>query len=332
MITPRVPDGSPHLPPDQPDQAAFDWERRVAHVLVVVPQRLRRPIAWLARPIARLARHWVGRFLARTVAELVRVQIFDRSMTLAAQAFTSLFPVLIMLAAVLGAERRDRLADLAHLPPTSRSVIDDALAHGGISAFGVVSSVVVLMSSTGLARALARAYAAVWAVRRPSRGPRAVWRWLTAVLVIAAFAVGTRLLSWLTASLPLPYLSSVVLLFLTDCAVGVFVPWLLLGGAVPARALIPGGAFFGLVMLAVRPVGSIYLPLALQSSAERYGTIGVAFTYIGWLYVVAFCLLLAATAGHVVGRDEGALGRLIRGARRAPHGDDSQPTSFMRPG
>jgi len=85
-------------------------------------------------------------------------------------------------------------------------------------------------------------------------------------------------------------------------------------------------------MLAVRPVGSIYLPLALQSSAERYGTIGVAFTYIGWLYVVAFCLLLAATAGHVVGRDEGALGRLIRGARRAPHGDDSQPTSFMRPG
>ena len=102
-------------------------------------------------------------------------------------------------------------------------------------------------------------------------------------------------------------------------------PWLLLGGAVPARALIPGSALFGLVMLAVRPVGSVYLPLALQSSAERYGTIGVAFTYIGWLYVVAFCLLLTAMIGHVVAHDEGTLGQLIRGARRVPPGTESQP-------
>jgi membrane protein len=110
-----------------------------------------------------------------------------------------------------------------------------------------------------------------------------------------------------------------------DCAVGALVPWLLLGGAVPARALIPGSALFGLVMLAVRPVGSVYLPLALQSSAERYGTIGVALTYIGWLYVVAFCLLLTAMIGHVVAHDEGTLGQLIRGARRVPPGTESQP-------
>jgi membrane protein len=51
----------------------------------------------------------------------------------------------------------------------------------------------------------------------------------------------------------------------------------------------------------------------LQSSADRYGTIGVAFTYIGWLYVLAFCLLMTAILGQVVAQDEGALGRLIRG-------------------
>lgn len=318
MIGPRAPDGSPLVAADPPDPANAEWERRVEHILVAVPQRLRPPIGWLAR-------NWVGRLLGRTAAELVRVQIFDRSMTLAAQAFTSIFPVVILLAAVAGRGQSDRLADLAHLPAASRSVLDDALDQGGIGAFGVVGALVVLLSATGLARALARSYATVWSVPRTPAGPRATWRWLATVLIIAAFVVCTRLLGWLTAQLPLPHLSSAVLSLLLDCTVGALVPWLLLGGAVPARALVPGSALFGLVMLVVRPIGSVYLPLALQSSAERYGTIGVAFTYIGWLYVVAFCLLLTAMIGHVVAQDEGMLGRLIRGKRRVSPGSDSQP-------
>jgi len=262
-------------------------------------QRLRPAADWLARQRA-------GRLPMRFATALVRVQIFDRSMTLAAQAFTSVFPVLIMLAAFLGQGLSAQVAELAHLPEASRQVLDEALSHGGLSAFGVVGSLVVLLSSTGLARALARAYAAVWAVGHTPAGPRAAWRWLATVLTLAASAVGTRLLTWLTADLPLPRASSAMLLLVADSAVAVLVPWLLLGGAVPARLLAPGGIIFGLVMLVVRPVGSIYLPRALQSSAHRYGTIGVAFTYISWLYVIAFCLLLAAVAGQVVVQERGA--------------------------
>jgi membrane protein len=145
-------------------------------------------------------------------------------------------------------------------------------------------------------------------------GPRASWRWLATVLTLAAFAVASRLLSGFTDRLPLSHLSSAILLGVADCGVAVLLPWLLLGGAVPARTLTASGVIFALVMLVVRPVGSVYLPRALQSSADRYGTIGVAFTYIGWLYVLAFCLLLAAVLGQVVAQDEGALGRVIRGA------------------
>jgi membrane protein len=298
--------------PAPPDPQHGEWEARVAHVLVAVPRRLRPSLAWLAR-------RWVGRLLARTAAGLVRVQIFDRSMTLAAQAFTSIFPVLILLAAVLGRGGSTHLADVADLPATSRYVLDNALSHTGLSAFGVLGSLVVLLSSTGLARALARAYAAVWTVGgQTPAGPRAAWRWLATVLTLAGFAVGTRLLGWLTAELPLPHLSSAFLLLLADCAVAVLVPWLLLGGAVPTRMLAAGGVAFGAVMLALRPAGSVYLPRALQTSADRYGTIGVAFTYIGWLYIVAFGLLLAAVVGHVVAQDEGAFGRLVRGPSGAP--------------
>ncbi|MEV4637572.1 YhjD/YihY/BrkB family envelope integrity protein [Actinoplanes sp. NPDC049548] len=267
-----------------------------------MPHRLRPPLAWPAHP-------WVR----RATAGLIRVQIFDRSMTLAAQAFTSLFPLLILFGVLLGPEEGGRLADLAGIPAISRTVLAESLGHGGVSTFGVVGSLAVLVASTGLARALARAYAAVWAVPRTPSGPRASWRWFVAVLTLAGFAIVSRLLGWATGTLPHPHLSAAALLVLLDCGVAVLLPWLLLGGAVPARRLVAGGIVFGFVMLALRPIGSLYLPRALTVSAERYGTIGVAFTYIGWLYVIAFCLLLTAIAGQVVTEDEGPIGRLVRG-------------------
>lgn len=288
------------------DSAPDKWEGRLARALRHVPQRLRPSPARLVTP-------WVR----RAVAGLVRVQIFDRSMTLAAQAFTSLFPVLILLGAFLGPEEGRQLADLASMPEISRSVLAESFDREGLSTFGLVGSVAVLVAATGLARALARAYAAVWAVPRAPSGPRASWRWLVTVVVLVGFAIAVRLLGWLSGRLPLPHLSAAVLHVLLDCGVTVLIPWLLLGGAVPARRLVAGGLVFGLVMLVVRPIGSVYVPRALATSADRYGTIGVAFAYIGWLYVIAFCVLLAAIAGQVAAEDEGVIGRLIRGTIHA---------------
>ena len=127
--------------------------------------------------------------------------------------------------------------------------------------------------------------------------------------------VATRLLAGVTRDLQVPGLWSAILLLFADCGLAMLIPWLLLAGTVPGRALLPGGVMFGLAMLFVRPVGSVYLPRALQTSDDRYGTIGIAFTYIGWLYVLAFCLLATALLGQVLGQDEGMLGRAVRGAR-----------------
>jgi membrane protein len=59
------------------------------------------------------------------------------------------------------------------------------------------------------------------------------------------------------------------------------------------------------------------MPRALDVSAERYGSIGVAFTYLAWLYVLSFCFLAASVIGQVVTSDPGGFGRWIRGADRA---------------
>jgi membrane protein len=309
--------------PDRADPARGVAEPRAAEpsaaeLLIVVPERLRRPVRWIAQ-------RWVGRVLLRSATELVHVQIFDRAMTLAAQAFTSIFPILILAGAVLGSRQVDELADAAHLPDASQQLIDEALTDRGPSTFGLVGALVVLVSSTGLARALARAYGAVWTVRAAPAGPRAAWRWLLIVVMLATYMVGTRLLNAAFDGWPRDEVWSTVALLLADGAVAVLVPHLLLGRAVPLRLLLPGGCAFALAMLVLRPAGAVYMPRALQTAQERYGTIGLAFTYIGWLYVLAFCMLLTAVLGHVVARDGGVLGRLVRGQDPDPPAQDPDP-------
>ncbi|HET6533880.1 MAG TPA: YhjD/YihY/BrkB family envelope integrity protein [Actinoplanes sp.] len=292
--------------PGRTDPNADVGQPTAADFPVAVPDRWRRPIRWIAR-------RWIGRVLLRTATGLIDLQVFDRAMTLAAQAFTSIFPILILAGVVLGSGQVQAIADAAHLPEASQRLINDALGDRGLSTFGVFGALVVLLSSTGLARALARAYGAVWTVRAGPAGPRAAWRWLLTVVLLAGYMVGTRVVGGVMEGWPRHELWSAVVLLLADGAVAVFVPHLLLGQAVPLRLLIPGGCAFALAMLVLRPAGAVYLPRALQTAQDRYGTIGLAFTYIGWLYVLAFCLLVTAVLGYVVARDDGVLGRVVRG-------------------
>ena len=79
------------------------------------------------------------------------------------------------------------------------------------------------------------------------------------------------------------------------------------------RPVLPGALLFAAVMLVVRPASSVWLPRALEVSSERYGSIGVAFTYLAWLYIVSFCFLTAAAIGRVIATDPSRLGTWIYG-------------------
>ncbi|HEU5471007.1 MAG TPA: YhjD/YihY/BrkB family envelope integrity protein [Actinophytocola sp.] len=280
------------------------------------------PLRRRLQPVTKWAMaNWPGRILLRTVAAVVRVELLDRAMTLAAQLFTSVFPLFIMAAVMFGKRYDNQIADAVGLPEGTRQVLDEALAGGGFSAFGVLGAVIVLISSTSLARTMIRGYGTIWRLPRPRRSMRSAWRLPAAVLLLVVLVVLERLLVWLTGRFPVPPLTTPVLTFLAGTALAVALPWILLAGALPTRLLLPGGIVFGLTMLAVRPVGSIYLPHALEVSADRYGTIGLAFTYIGWLYILSLCYLAAAIVGQVLAQDEGRLGQLIRGRAALPAPD-----------
>jgi membrane protein len=267
-----------------------------------LPPRLRRVTAWL------LIR-WPGRIAVRSARGCLRIDIFDRSMTIAAQIFSSVLPVLILFATWSSAADRRKIADAVNMPAESRSVLEDAVQGAGSAAFGIVGSLIVLVSATSLSRALTRAFALAWDLPRPRSRLASAWRWLAAVLVLALSLVVVGVLSGPASELPPPHVWQWALALTCDFAVALLLPWMLLSGAVNRWLLAPGAALFALLMLAIRPASAVWLPRALEVSDERYGSIGVAFTYLAWLYVVSFCLLGTAVVGQVIATDTGSLGR-----------------------
>jgi membrane protein len=125
--------------------------------------------------------------------------------------------------------------------------------------------------------------------------------------------VAARALTRLAGHLPPPTLWQLVASVVCDVALGVFVPAMLLAGQVGPRRLVPGAAIYALAMVFVRPAAQTWLPHALEGSAHRYGSIGVAFTYLAMLYVISFCFLAAGMLGQVITTDPGRFGGWIRG-------------------
>jgi membrane protein len=272
--------------------------------------------ARLPGPIKRLAvwamGHWAGRFVLGCMAASRRVELFDRSMAIAAQVFTSVLPLLMALASWFGWSN-STVAALLVAPPEARGVFEDTLSTTSAATFGTVGVILVIVSATSLSRALTRACAAQWDLERPTITLAAAWRWVAAVLALVVSLLAAKPLYRLSSRLPPQDFWDAFVGVLPDIALAVFLPWLLLVGVVRTRQLLPGAVLFAAAMLLIRPVSTLYLPQALETSADHYGALGVAFTYLAWLYVLAFCFLLTGIMGKVITADQGRLGTWIRG-------------------
>jgi membrane protein len=267
------------------------------------------------RPLAeRVLQHWLGRFVLGCMVTVRRIELFDRSMTLAAQIFTSVLPILIALASWFGVDSSQVVENAVMVPAETQGLLEEVLAAPSDPTFGLLGVLVVLVSATSLSRALTRACAAIWELPRPTSRLSSAWRWVAVILALAIGLLAARQLHEFSARLPPPGFWDLVAAAASDVALTLFIPTVLLAGAIPVRRLLPWALLFGAVMLIVRPLSSVYLPHALNTSAERYGSIGVAFTYLAWLYVVAFCFLMTGVMGKVIATDEGRLGAWIRGS------------------
>ena len=108
----------------------------------------------------------MGRFGLRSWRRLLAIEVFDRSMSVAAQFFTSLIPLSIAVGTLFG--RDWRMGASLDLPDDAADIVDDAISGSGTST-GVVGIllVLVLVLATSLSRTLTRLYCAVFGIAKP---------------------------------------------------------------------------------------------------------------------------------------------------------------------
>ena len=236
---------------------------------------------------------------------------------LGAQAFTSLIPFMVVASAFApgDTDMADAIVERFGLEGDSARSVHQLFASAGETESAVtwISIAILLLSALSFTRALQRLFQRAYG--RPAAGLRDMWRGLAWVFALAA---------WVTITSPLretlEEVGGVVFAVALATVTGFFLwlgtPMLLLGER-DWRGLLPGAAVSGLLGALLGVASSIYVPIAMEWSAERYGLIGIAFALQSWLLVFAFVIVIGAVVGAVVVERFGgfSIGRLRARAR-----------------
>lgn len=263
----------------------------------------------------------------RIIREVVLASVTDRAMTLAAQAFTSVLPILILLTTLPGCSIVSRaMTDLG----LNRESLGIGSANSvPTTAFGVFGALMVIGGGTSLARALGRMYVYAWQVRKLPW--QSWWRWVVVIFAIPTAAVaqglvmvlGGATLSGVTVA---GYgVLGVVLVTLATLviwgALWTLVPRLLVSSQVPMRLLVLNGALTGIFVTALILGSVVVMPHSVHDTVHHFGGLGVVFIAISWLFFYAAIVVVSAIVVNTVVTDDGTIGRWV--ARRT-----GRPTPF----
>jgi membrane protein len=138
------------------------------------------------------------------------------------------------------------------------------------------------------------------------------WRWFAALIAIVvglAAVVGARIIVHGGGPGPVVEFVAEMALWTTLWWIA---SWIVLNRGISLWELFPGSILAGVGFAIAGLFGRTVLPMILADSALRFGVLGMAFTYIGWLLVLAWILLIAAAVGRIL-----HLTRIGRGWRRS---------------
>jgi len=243
----------------------------------------------------------------RTLSELKRIELLDRSLALGAQALLALIPMLMVLGAfmphawVQGVVQQIR--DVVGLrDDVMEPVREMALTRQARQAqTGIAGLVVSLASASSFSRALQRMYARTWEL--PARGGVRALR--SSLLWIIGWLLMLQLTALLLGSVSgLPY-SGPLQTFVQLTANTLLWWWtsrLLLGGRVSWRQLLPGAALTALLVVVLNRMSKLFMPAFTRSNLDQFGPLGVVFAVGSWLVVFGGVLVVAAVVGRQISR------------------------------
>ncbi|MFF0389028.1 YhjD/YihY/BrkB family envelope integrity protein [Kitasatospora sp. NPDC004615] len=255
--------------------------------------------------------------LGRTAGELLRVNLLDNATRLAAQAFLSGLPALLVVAVFAPAAVKRGLTSSLRtqlgLQGAAQQQVEQLMnthPDGAAQAFGAVGVLVTLASATAMSRAFQRVCERAWELPRHSTR-LALWRWVVWLLGWLVFLViqvplrkGFGAGLWL--GLPLTFVVSTCVWWWTQR--------LLLGARIRWAPLLPGAVLCGFAQVVLGVASQVYLPHAVSASIARFGPFGLVFTLLSWLIVVFTAITLALVLGRVIAEEPSVAARLSRGA------------------
>jgi membrane protein len=258
----------------------------------------------------------VVEFGVTSLRRFVQVEGAQQATVLAAQAFTSLIPFLVV-ASAFGPEESDiadRINERFDIRGSAARSVEALFNDAGEveSAVTWVSIIILILSATSFTRALQRMFQ-----RAYGSDPihwRESWRGLA---WLGAFGLWVTLSSALRE--PLSDVAGLVFAIAVSAVFG-FVVWLgtpmILLGTRDWRRLLPGAGVSAVLGALLGAASGIYVPVLLSWSADKYGLIGVAFSIQSWLLAAAFVVVIGAVVGAVA--SEHLAGRIERLTRRTP--------------
>jgi membrane protein len=260
-----------------------------------------RLIATAGGDLTDLARRLADSFLGRCVRRFMDMTGIDRSMVLASQAFTSLIPLLILIATWAPAGDEDVISASIirkfHLEGDAASAVTQlfAVPESASSSVSTFSALLLLISGTSFTRRFQRMYRAAY--ERKKEGIRSgVYSTLGLIVMLVEVFVlyGVRAV---VAFLPFSWLLSLPLAIITGAMLWTSIPYLLLNRQVHWRRLVFGGVVASIATAAYSVASTIYMPETLERYTQEFGLFGVTIALIGWLLAIAFIVVGAASIG-----------------------------------
>jgi membrane protein len=254
-------------------------------------------------------------YLGRCLSTFVQIGGIDRATALAAQAFTALIPLLLLLTTALSPGGRnvagDGLVLRFGLSGESADAVEALFARTGQASIGALSIVLLLFSGLSLTRRLQNLYLQAWRLT-PAAGVR---RSMNAAFGLAALVLELALLYFarrLIGALPIPAGLSWVLAALVNLVLWTSVPWLLVDRRIPWRRLLPSGLIAGIAVALYGVASTVYMPALIENYSRRYGIFGVTLALVGWLLAVSFIVVVATVLGAELDRAPEPWARRLR--------------------
>jgi len=242
---------------------------------------------------------------------------------LAFRLFGALLPLALLVAVLLGyaatvdraaAEEAGRATGISQA--LLASVAESSKLNGGTRwVVGLTAVIALLWAANSAARAIRAVHSIAWhgsvgRYRRP----------LPAALGLLAVVAACALVFGVAGRARAEY--GVVGLLITVASFGAFFAvWLaaerlLPHGEAPWRALVPGAALFAVGVQLVHLVTALFIAGRVERASETYGSLGVAFTLLLWLYVISRVIVASAMLNAALWEQRGEAGAAQPGRTR----------------